>query len=200
MEIESIYQIDICSCYIKGEKFVMIPPSSSKEVWFEYKPIHPEETKGRIGFLSNHCEHIWYEMMLQAEQPSPQTLPPMDVEIGKQKEHFLTFKNPFKAGKSVKFTSKWVFAEKGEDLWKKKTTTEVTISEKDQKNMNLTRKWHVTPASFEIQPKKHKKVQIIYSPDDIEKQDRIGIEFFSEDLGLFQYECQGKGCFPIAVL
>ena len=55
------------------------------------------------------------------------------------------------------------------------------------------------PTKFDIPPRNRKRIRVVYSPDDIEKTERMGLEFKSEKLGEFQYECKGKGCLPTAM-
>lgn len=172
-----------------------VEPHSSQKVKFEYKPTHSESKKEKIGFLSNHSEHIWFQLEFKAEQPPPIKLPIINAEIGKEKEYILTFKNPLK-NRSIKFNSKWIRAEKGEDLWAKKDLPDEKNLLKMQLATTNYRKWQIIPSSFEISARKQKKIRLVYLPDDIEKEDRIGVHFFSEDLGLFEYECYGKGCLP----
>ena len=119
----------------------------------------------------------------------------INTEIGKQKEHILTFKNPLKH-KSIRFISKLIRGNKDEDLWEKHKSDSSSLDKEAQNIVNISRKWQITPQAFEIKPRKQRKVRIIYLPDDIEKEDRIGVEFASQDLGVFQYECLGKGCLP----
>lgn len=193
-DFENIYKVSVNSPYIRCEKYVSVEAQSTKRVQFEYKPIHVERTKEKIGFISNTVEQIWYQLDFEATKPPPSKLPLIRAEIGKEKEHVLTFKNPI-CGKAIRFNSKWVHADKDEDLWAKIDDASLKVPQEQPKPLN-PRKWQIIPSSFEIGPKKSKKIRVVYLPDDIEKQDRIGVRFFSEDLGLFEYECSGKGCPP----
>jgi hypothetical protein len=153
-----------------------------------------EEKKEKIGFISSQTEQIWFQLEVKATQPPPIKLPIINAEIGKEKEHVLIFKNPLRS-KSIRFFSKLVHAEKDEDLWDKADHTNLKVSI-DISKISNQKKWKIIPPMFEIGPKKNKKIRVIYLPDDIEKQDRIGVRFYSDDLGLFEYECYGKGCLP----
>ena len=192
-DIENVYEILCNSKHIRSEKYITIEPKGSQKVKFEYKPIHVESQKEKIGFISNHSEPVWYQLEVQAEQPPAVKLPVITAEIGKEKEHVLTFKNPMNK-KNIRFSSKWIRAQKGEDLWVKRGDNEEKTAHDQRTPKN--KKWNIIPSSFEIGSKKTKKIRLVYLPDDIEKQDRIGIRFYSEDLGLFEYECYGKGCLP----
>ena len=110
------YQIRVSNPSIKAPKQVTVPPNSDKIVSLVYKPMHPETKTDKIGLVSRECEQIWYEIKLKAIQAKPKVLPLIVAEIGKFKEYFLTFKNPFH-NKTVYFHTKWVKADGGGDIW-----------------------------------------------------------------------------------
>lgn len=110
------FTIRISNPNIKAPKQLIIGPNSEKMISLTYKPMHPETKTEKIGLISRECEQIWYEVKLKAIQAKPKELPLIVAEIGKFKEYFLTFKNPYH-NKIVYFQSKWVKADGAGDIW-----------------------------------------------------------------------------------
>ena len=149
-----------------GDSAFSLEPKSVGTYNLIFSPLAAGAAQGTIGFLNERVGEFWYDLHLQAEENPAVSLELLACELGKVASHTVTLENP---------TGQELFLE--------------------FRNSN--------PTNFEIVPDKILlpayeaiKVQISYSPTNLDAVESGTIVFESPIVGKWQYHVEGKGLLP----
>lgn len=149
-----------------GDSIFSLEPKSVGTYNLIFSPLLAGEFQGNIGFLNEKVGEFWYDLNLVAEENPIVMLELLECELGKNADHFIELENP---------TGKEIFL--------------------DYRNSN--------PTNFEVIPDKvilpafeAAKIQIQYSPSNLDVVESGSIVFDNPQVGKWEYSIEGKGLVP----
>lgn len=149
-----------------GDPTFSLEPKSEGTYNLIFSPLASGEYVGNIGFLNEKVGEFWYDLNLIAEENPIVNLEMLECELGKTAQHQIELENPT-----------------GKELYL------------DYRNSN--------PTNFEVSPDKvilpayeTLKVQIKYSPTNLDVIESGNIIFENPEVGKWEYNMEGKGLVP----
>lgn len=149
-----------------GETVFSLEPKSVGTYNMIFSPLIAGEYKGNIGFLNEKVGEFWYDLNLIAEQNPVTNLQLLECELGKMASHTVELENP---------TGKEIFL--------------------DYRNSNPTN-FEVIPDKVMLPPYEKVKVQIQYSPTNLDVVESGSLAFENPQVGKWEFNIEGKGLVP----
>ena len=131
-----------------------------------FSPLKTGKFNGTIGFLNEKVGEFWYDLVLVSEDNPIINLDLIECELGKSGSKYVTLENPT-----------------GQELPIEYFTSNPTNFE-------------IIPEKIVIPPYESAKVCIQYCPSNLDIIENGTITFENEDVGKWEYYCEGKGLLP----
>jgi len=149
-----------------GESAFQVEPQKTGVYELIFSPLKTGYYTGTIGFLNEKVGEFWYDLVLTCEDNPIINLDLIECELGKNGVRYVDLENP--------------------------TGHELHI---DYSCTNPTN-FEVIPEKVIIPPYESAKVCIQYSPSNLDIIENGSVIFENEDVGKWEYYCEGKGLLP----
>lgn len=149
-----------------GDSTFSLEPKSIGTYNMIFSPLLAGEFQGNIGFLNEKVGEFWYDLNLIAEENPIVNLDLLECELGKMAHHYVELENP---------TGKELFL--------------------DYRNTNPTN-FEVNPDKIILPPYETVKVQIQYSPTNLDVVETASIVFENNQIGKWEFNMEGQGKVP----
>lgn len=149
-----------------GDSTFSLEPKHVNTYNLIFSPLTAGEFTGNIGFLNEKVGEFWYDLNLIAEENPVENLEMLECELGKTAQHFVELENP---------TGKELFLE--------------------YRNSNPTN-FEINPDKVILPPYENVKLQITYSPTNLDVVEAGNIIFEHPSVGKWEYNVEGKGLVP----
>ena len=149
-----------------GDSTFSLEPKHVNTYNLIFSPLVAGEFQGNIGFLNEKVGEFWYDLNLMAEENPVENLDMLECELGKTASHTVDLENP---------TGKEIYLE--------------------YRNSNPTN-FEISPDKIILPPYEGVRVQINYSPTNLDVVEDGNIIFENPAVGKWEYNVQGKGLVP----
>ena len=166
LEDPIVFEVFINGEGLLGEPTFQVEPKRTEIYELIFSPLKTGHFTGTIGFLNEKVGEFWYDLVLMCEDNPITHLDLIECEIGKNAAQYITLENP--------------------------TGQELQI---DYRSSNPTN-FEIIPEKIVIPPFESIRVCIQYSPSNLDIIESSTIVFENEEVGKWEYYCEGKGLLP----
>lgn len=161
------YKVDLKGEFLHGDKSFFVFDNSSQNYTLYYFPLKIEKAIKQVAFVDESQISTMYNVECISVEPEPITLPIFSAELGKSARQTLKITNPLK----------------------KKTISLRT-------SQSPSHVFTVSPQLVELKAGDSVEIEVIFTPDKLEKTDKQVLIFMSKDIGHFKYELSGICLIP----
>mmetsp|Transcript_140642 Transcript_140642/g.244902 ORF Transcript_140642/g.244902 Transcript_140642/m.244902 type:complete len:2974 (-) Transcript_140642:636-9557(-) len=160
---EVIFDVHTKGDGLIGEDAIQLDPFETKNYELVFAPLTAGRWEGSLSFYSEEVGEYWYSLMLEATEPQPVVLEPIQCDLGKSKQVKVLIQNPI--------------------------DQELSLIVQNSNEVNFM----VNPSPLLLKPFADAYPTITYQPSSIGVKQPAKITFVSTKVGNWNFELEGYG-------